>query len=168
MDNAESPIKHSINRVRQNHALEHATIAVLMESGTRPPLAGYSVANGFLIYGDISGEILSNAAGDALNRLKSGERELAVSVYCGTNLVVSATLAGLFAGAILKNSEHRWKLLPLVMAGGILAAIVGRPLGKEAQRRYTILTDTQDFEITGVQQLGPTRLHWVSTHSMSS
>jgi hypothetical protein len=166
MTHAKTFIGHSIDRVRQNHALEHATIAVLMESGIDPPLAGYSVNNGFVVYGLVPTEILSKAASHALERLKSGERELAVSVYCGTNLVVSATIAGLFGAAILQKPRHRWKRLPLVLAGGILAAIVGKPLGKEAQRRYTTLPEVQNVEITDVGQLGLIRLHWISTRSL--
>ena len=93
MDNAESPIKHSINRVRQNHALEHATIAVLMESGIRPPLAGYSVANGFLIYGDVCTDEVTEAAQEALGRMQNGEEGLAISPYCGTNIVTGTVLS---------------------------------------------------------------------------
>ena len=88
-----SPLLRPLDRVRRNHALEHATIAVLIENGVRPPLAGYSVPGGFLVYGRVSTEMLSAASSQALDRLQSGERELAISPYCGSNLVVGAVLA---------------------------------------------------------------------------
>ena len=149
--------------MRRNHALEHATIAVLMENGVRPPLAGYSVPGGYLVYGRVSTEMLSAAASQALDRLQSGERELAISPYCGSNLVVGAALAGLFAGAVLYRPGGRLRRLPLVLAGSIVAAVAGRPLGKEAQRRYTTLPDARGVEITGVHGLGLASLHWVGT-----
>lgn len=158
-----SPLLRPLDGVRRNHALEHATIAVLMENGVRPPLAGYSVPGGFLIYGLASTELLSAAASQALERLQSGERELAVSPYCGSNLVVGAALAGIFAGAVLYRPGGRLRRLPLVLAGSVVAAVAGRPLGKEAQRRYTTLPDAHGVEVTGVIRLGLSKLHWVGT-----
>ena len=49
----------TVRRVRQNHALEHATIAVLQESGVRLPLAGYSTSGGFFIFGKASTEAIT-------------------------------------------------------------------------------------------------------------
>ena len=90
-----------IRRVRQNHGLEHATVTVLLERGVRPPLGGYSTAGGFFIFGRASSETVSDAVYEALARMKEGQKELAVSPYCGTNLATGALLAGLLTTAIL-------------------------------------------------------------------
>ena len=154
-----------LRKVRRNHALEHATIAVLMERGARPPLAGYSLPTGYLLYGRVLTEAASEAAAEALERLRSGESELAVSPYCGSNLVVGAAIAGLFSALVLYPSGRRVKRIPLVAAGAVLGALAGRPIGQEAQRRYTILADVGTTEITGVHrfELGGHTVHWIGT-----
>ena len=50
------------NRVRCNHALEHATLHVLQEKGITTRLGGISDAGGFWIYGDVDTEELLLAA----------------------------------------------------------------------------------------------------------
>ena len=85
-----------LETIRRNHALEHATINLLMEGGKgSTPLAGNASPGGFFVYGNVSTEALSKAVGEAIERLRSGERGLAISPFCGTNLVVAAVLAGI-------------------------------------------------------------------------
>ena len=88
--------KETITQIRRNHALEHGTVAVLMERGVATPLGGYSTRRGFFILGRASAELVGEAAGEALARIVDGQRQLAISRHCGTNLVTSAVLAGLF------------------------------------------------------------------------
>ena len=154
-----------LRRVRRNHAVEHATIAVLMERGARPPLAGYSLPAGYLLYGSVTTQAASAAASEAVDRLRSGESEMAISPYCGTNLVVGAAIAGLFSALVLYPAGRRIRHLPLVAAGSLLAALAGRPIGQEAQRRYTTLPDVGSLEIAGVHrfELGGHTIHWIGT-----
>ena len=42
------------NRVRNNHALEHATLHVLQEKGVVGRMCGISDAGGFWIYGEVA------------------------------------------------------------------------------------------------------------------
>lgn len=96
--------------LRQVHALEHATVWVLSESergGTKPQkhqfdnnsLSGVSTEQGFYLYGEVSQAKLQRAVVAALERLKSGESDLAVHPRCGTNLSVGILLsAGLVVG----------------------------------------------------------------------
>ena len=158
-------IAEVIRRVRRNHALEHATVAVLLERGMRPPLGGYSTSGGFFIFGRASSEEVARAAHDALARMKEGQRELAISPYCGTNLAASAMLAGLVCALIMGPRRNRFRRIPAAAFGIIGATLVGRPLGAVLQRRYTTLADVDGVEITGVRRLwaGSYTLHRLST-----
>ena len=75
-------------RIRQNHALEHATITIL--SGMVPDLrvSARSSSNGFIVFGDVDLGMLRRALDEALRRLQAGEAELAIHPNCGTNLAV--------------------------------------------------------------------------------
>src|SRR5260370_39939288 len=72
-------------RIRQNHALEHATITIL--SGMVPDLrvSARSSSSGFIILGDVDLGLLRRALDEALRRLQAGEAELAIHPNCGTN-----------------------------------------------------------------------------------
>src|SRR3972149_2826028 len=89
-------LKQLVNAVRRNHALEHATISVLLDRlGHHRRVRGRAAPDGFYIYGDISTESLREFAYEGLTRLQRGEAHLAVSPLCGTNLAVAGLLAGL-------------------------------------------------------------------------
>jgi hypothetical protein len=102
--------------LRQVHALEHATVWVLGEqqgiSNTRystsayqldhETLGGLSTDQGFYLYGQLNLADLRRAVPIALQRLTSGEWDLAIHPRCGTNLSVGMFLtAGLALGAHL-------------------------------------------------------------------
>ncbi len=61
------------NRVRSNHALEHATLHVLQQKGSAARLGGISDTGGFWIFGDVDTETLLLAAREARERLMAGE-----------------------------------------------------------------------------------------------
>ena len=156
-----------VRRVRQNHAIEHGTVAMLLGRGIRPPLGGYSTPGGFLIFAKASTEVVARAAYDALDRLRSGDRELAVSPHCGTNLVTGALLAALVSGLIMRRvrrEEQRQSFAAAVVAI-LVATVAGRPLGNHLQRRYTTLGDVANIEIAGIKRLwsGPFQAYRVQT-----
>lgn len=97
--------------LRQVHALEHATVWVLSQTPGSPPsqssvshpdnelLGGMSTDTGFYLYGQVNPLQLQRAVGTALERITSGEWDLAVHPRCGTNLSVAMLLtAGLALG----------------------------------------------------------------------
>ena len=154
-----------IDRVRQNHAIEHGTVAVLLERGARTPLGGNATPGGFNIYGYVSQEDVDSASSEALRRLQGGDSELAVSPFCGTNLMVGALLAGLVLGAIMGRSRGRFRRLPLAAIGVVGSTLLGRPLGNIVQRHLTTLADVERVEITGIGRikLGRFTVHRVRT-----
>ena len=152
-----------LDRIRRNHALEHATLAVLAKRGARGLLAGYSTAGGFWLLAPASGSEVEKAAGQALDRLSAGESRLAISPSCGTNLAVAALLA---AGAIRVVGARRRKNRtgwPVSAAALLGAWVVSRPLGEAIQRRFTTLSDLTGVRIADVRtlRLGRYQLHRV-------
>ena len=158
-------LRDAISRVRRNHALEHATVSVLLAGDMRPPLGGYSTTGGFFVIGSTTLEDVSEAAGEALSRLKDGERELAVSPFCGTNLATAALLAGAVATLVMGRSDKRLQRLPTAGMAIVAATMLARPIGNALQRRYTTLSDAREVEINGVRRVwaGPLTVHRVST-----
>ena len=156
-----------VRQTRQNHALEHATIAVMLEKGAQPPLGGYSTPGGFFVFGRVSTEAVSEAAFEALDRLAEGQRELAISPYCGTNMVAGAVLTGLVTAVIMGWRGNRLRRIPTAAAAIIGASLVSRPLGNALQRRYTTLADPEGLKIAEVRQIWtvPYPVHRVRTRT---
>ena len=96
-----------LDSVRRNHALEHATVTMLLEARSPTPLGGYSTPGGFFIFGRASLEEVHAAAQKALASLQAGRAELAISPHCGTNIATAALLGGLLARAILARVSLR-------------------------------------------------------------
>lgn len=158
-----------IRRIRQNHAVEHATITVLM-ARTREVslLGGRSNHRGFHVYGQVETAALEAAAAEALARLQAGEAGLAIHPNCGTNLVASGTLAGL---AVMTTTAiaRRQKVsvidrIPLGIVAATAGIIAGRPLGFRLQRRVTTLADVRDLRLGPItrRQIGRFVQHFVT------
>ena len=155
--------------VRQNHALEHATIVLLSKKFPDIRLAGVSSALGFFVFGEVPTEAILPAAHEALTLLRTTQPELAVHERCGTNLAVSGMLTGLSAMAVSKmrrpfNSANN------VILASTAALILARPLGLTVQRYFTTKTPNASMVI---EKVIPMRLfnapaHFVSTDNPES
>src|SRR5690349_23334591 len=64
--------------VRENHALEHATIVLLSKRFPEVRLSGISFATGFFVFGDLPTDMIRPMAEQALARLRGGEPEMAI------------------------------------------------------------------------------------------
>lgn len=154
-----------IGSVRRNHALEHATISVLVNRlGRDVRLVGRATRNGFYLYGDVPPERVQDATMEALHLLRRGESHLAISPMCGTNLAVAGLLAGVSSLLALGN-RSRLERTPNVLLASMLAVIVAQPLGRIVQKHLTTDPDLSDTEVVGVRQggRGPGRYHRVDT-----
>jgi hypothetical protein len=140
--------------VRRNHALEHATIAVLLAKvGPNTRLVGRASGDGFYIYGKVPTDKIRESAAEALARLKRGESQLAISPLCGTNLAVAGILAGL-ASLLALGSRSRLQRLPSVLTAAVVAVVGAQPLGRLVQRHVTTSPDVQGLEIVAVTTAG--------------
>ena len=88
--------------VKQNHALEHATIVLLSRKYPDVRFAGISFAAGFFVFGDVPTEVILPTAQEALTLLRTTSPELAIHERCGTNLAVTAMLTGLSAMTVAR------------------------------------------------------------------
>jgi len=141
-------------RIRQNHALEHATIHILSRAPYRPRLIAHSDWDGFAIYGPIDTETVASAVQEALARLQAGESQLAVHPRCGTNIAMGGVLAGIasiftLSGRYKSNWGRFWRALL-----GILGALIlAKPLGLAVQERITTCPDLHDIYIEEIRRV---------------
>jgi hypothetical protein len=127
-----------IAAIRQNHAVEHATIHILTRRNPYLRLVGRTTPRGFLIYGEVETELVAEAASEALARLQRGEEELAVHPRCGTNIATAGVLAGLSAFAVTSvRSKSRLAKLSQILLATTAAIIVAQPLGLALQEYLT-------------------------------
>ena len=158
-------VDRMIAAVRRNHALEHATISILLgKAGQQTRVVGRATLDGFYIYGDIPTDAIRQAASEGLARLKAGEWQLAISPLCGTNLAVAGMLAGL-ASLLALGNRGRFERLPNVLTAAILAVVAAQPLGRLVQKHLTTSADLAGLEIVAVSPVGGplTRLRKVKT-----
>lgn len=139
--------------IRQNHALEHATIHVLSRQYPYAQFMGRSTLSGFFIYDHLSTQQVADAVSEALLRLQQGEAYLAVHPRCGTNLAVTGVLAGTAAfGATLGKPRSRFERLPLALTTATLAAIVAQPLAQKIQEQVTTSPEVDDVQVSAIQR----------------
>ena len=146
------PVTHHpfILRVRRNHGLEHATIHILNRQNYQ--LSGRSSEGGFILLGEAPTELVESAVIEALERMKAGERKLAIHPNCGTNLVTTGFLATAvaflgFAGRGLRKS---WERFPTMMLAMMAVVLLSTPLGMSLQRHFTTEGDLGDLELVSV------------------
>ncbi len=144
-----SMIARYVTAVRRNHALEHATVAVLLARRGPMRLAGRASVDGFVILGDVDTDELHAAALDALRRLQAGQASLAVTALCGTNIAVAAFAAAAAATAVLRNGRGR---LGNAFVAATFAVIGAQPLGLLLQRHVTTSPDLASVSVVSTER----------------
>lgn len=148
------------NRIlRRNHALEHATIVVMMEREPGRKLNGFSTDEGFFVQGARSFEEVETAAREALRRLRGGEKGLAIHRNCGTTIVAANLLAAVFfLGSVGLGLYLGWPLYPLILGSILLAFVLRVPLSLVLQRFVTTDADLSNAEVGWVERANPADL----------
>ena len=149
------------NRIlRRNHALEHATIAVMMEKEPGRKFNGFSTDDGFFVQGVRSIGEVDSAAREALRRLRSGEKKLAVHRNCGTTIVAANLLAAVFfLGALVLGLYLGWDVYLLILGGIVLSLLLRVPLSLFLQRFVTTNADLSNAEVGWVEPVRPRDMH---------
>lgn len=160
---------HLLERVRRNHALEHATLHVLARRKPYTSMAGQSDFFGFWILGDLTLEEVRESVAEALQRLRNGERELAIHPFCGTNLAAAALLSGIatllaFAGSG-KRLRNKLERLPLAISLSGLSFLLARPLGSWLQGNLTTSGELGGLEVSDIR---PLRRGWMRAYRIST
>jgi hypothetical protein len=158
-----------ISRIQRNHGLEHATLHILAQRYPKRSLAGHSDAGGFWILGDVPIEDVYESVEEGLQRLRDGEKHLAVHRNCGTNFVTSGVLAGLVAGISMLGAGQRTRdkleRLPFAMFLATLALIFSQPLGMALQERVTTSGDPGSLQVIEIAatRKGRMKAHRITT-----
>lgn len=154
-----------LSRIRRNHGLEHATLHVLAKRFSGKNLAGHSDTKGFWLLGDVPTEEVESAVGEALERMKAGEKNLAVHPNCGTNFATGGTMAGLAGASAMfgVGPRKRDKLDRLALAATLatLALMMAQPAGMLLQRYFTTSGEPGALEVI---EISPTRRGKLKAH----
>ena len=147
------------NRIlRRNHAIEHATIAVMMEREAGRKLNGFSTDDGFFVQGVRSIAEVESAAREAVRRLHNGEKRLAIHRNCGTTIVAANLLAAVFflvalgLGFLYLGESY---LYLLILGSVVLAFALRVPLSLLLQRFVTTDADLTNAEVGWVEPTQP-------------
>lgn len=138
--------------VRENHALEHATIVLLSKRFPEVRLSGISFATGFFVFGELPTDVIRPMAEQALARLRGGEPEMAIHERCGTNLAVSGMLTA-FSAMTVARLRKPYNSFNNVVLATTVALVLSRPLGLLVQRYVTTRTPGREMKITGVKAM---------------
>ena len=150
-----------VGDVRRNHALEHATVQLLMARlGPDLRIVGRAAGDGFRLYGHLPPQALTECTREALNRLQAGEAHWAVTSLCGTNLATAGILASL--ATLLVASKTKEKVSNGIVAG-IAAVTVAQPLGRMIQEKLTTSPDLADTELVAIESRADGRYHRIRT-----
>ena len=101
--------------------------------------------------GNISTDVLFEAAREGLQRLQSGESQLAIHERCGTNYAAGALLGGSLAWLGMRG-KPKLSRLPLAVMLGVLGFSLAKPLGPRLQRDITTTSDVQRLALVGIKQ----------------
>ncbi len=154
---------------RRNHALEHATMQVLSRRYSGLRMAGISGPLGFTLIGDLPTEVVTDAVLEAQQRLKSGEKELAIHPNCGTNLAASSGIAGAAASMVIwglaGKRAPRWFQYLMGALVAVPFFLISRPLGPKLQRAFTVEPNLghQQVRLVESRKTGNSFVHVIST-----
>ena len=152
-----------IENVRRNHALEHATVSLLISRlGPELRLVGRASGDGFFIYGDVPPDQLADCASEGLARLQRGEAFWAVTPLCGTNIATGAVLACLSTMAVLGNGQRRERMGNAIFAS-MLSLVAAQPVGRWIQKHLTTSPDLENVSIVSIESRQDGRYHKVRT-----
>ncbi len=138
--------------VRENHALEHATIVLLSKRFPDVRFSGVSFASGFFVFGDVPTEAIRPASDQALGLLRGDHPEMAIHERCGTNLAVAGILTSLSAMSVARL-RRPYNTFNNVMLATTAAIIAARPVGLLVQRYITTRTPASNMRIVKVTRL---------------
>lgn len=139
-----------VHALRRNHAVEHATMHILVRRHPYLNAVARTDLDGFNVYGQVDTKTLADTAAEALGRLQNGESDLAVHPRCGTNLAVSGLLAGVGTFVAMGRSKPRLSKLPSFILAATIAVLVAQPLGLIVQKHITTSPHVEGLAIKQV------------------
>ncbi len=152
-----------LQRIRRNHAIEHAALHLLARTPMSRRLAARSDGRGLTFYGEVDSATLSKAINGGLLALSMGQNSLAIHRRCGSMLSI-AVLLGLLAAWLAQSGFRRGASTTrraLTLAGVVAAALVAQPLGEAVQRHVLTDADTGRARLVAIyaSRRGPLAIH---------
>jgi hypothetical protein len=139
-----------IEDIRRNHALEHATVSLLLNRvGPDLRVAGRASGDGFFLYADLPQALLTECVNEALTRLQRGEAFWAVTPHCGTNIATTGVLATLASSAVMGNKRSDRMGLGIIAA--MVAVIAAQPIGRLIQKHLTTDPNLTETEVVSIE-----------------
>ena len=147
-------------RLRQNHALEHATITILQQHDPRARIIARSTSRGFRLYGTARADQVRVAVDEAVCRLGRGERELAITQRCGTTVAVGVLLGtlGLWLSEFMRSPRQK---IALGIATSLAIAVSSQPVGLLAQRHITTDSRLDGLRVSEVRGRALGKKNWL-------
>jgi hypothetical protein len=141
-----------VRNIRQNHALEHATVHLLSRACPGVRLLGRSDIRGFTLFGQVDTDTVRRSVSEGLMRLQGHESWLATHPLCGTNLAAGALLMGgaAYAASALPARSRGVRALRGLLALG-LAWPMARRAGPLAQKHLTTTPQVQGMSVRDVR-----------------
>ena len=154
-----------IRNVRQNHALEHATVHILSRTFPGVRMVGHSDVRGFTLIGELQPDAVRRAVDEGLARLLGHEPALAIHPMCGTNLAAATLLLGgaAWAAAALPTRSRVVRLLRGAVALGLMWPLA-QQAGPIAQQHLTTTAEVRGARVARVrsQRQGPLLVHRIT------
>jgi hypothetical protein len=147
-------------RLRQNHALEHATIAILQERDPRARIIARSTNRGFKLVGTAGKDEVRSAVAEAVARLGSGEKQLAIAPRCDTTVAVGVMLGTLALWLSEFMRSPRQKLV-LGIATSLTIAVSSQPVGLLAQKHLTTQSRLDGLRVADVRGRMRGKKNWL-------
>lgn len=154
-------LKEVLDTIRRNHALEHATITLMLAKQGPMRVVGRAGTDGFFVWANVPTDKLREFADEALMRLQRGESGLAVTPLCGTNIAVAGILAGAAAFAAARKSSG-FDGLSRAITAAMVGLVASQPIGRLVQKNYTTRPDLEGVRIVSVEPIRAS-LHKVRT-----
>lgn len=151
-------------RLRQNHALEHATIAILQERDPRVRIIARSTSKGFRLYGTVEADAVRQAVDEAMRRLRGGEKSLAITQRCGTTVAVGVLVGtlGLWLNEFMRSPRQK---VALGIATSLAIAISSQPVGLLAQRHITTESRLDGLSLRDVRGRSLGKSNWLEVRT---
>lgn len=138
---------------RRNHAVEHATLHILARKFKNQSMGGHSNPTGFYLMGNFTKEDIREAADEAMQRIRAGEKGLAIHEGCGTNIATSALLPATFAFVPMSRARSNfWRILiiPFAVMLAVGGYFLSKPLGPWLQKNVTTEAELGDMRIVDI------------------
>ena len=153
-------------RLRQNHALEHATITILQQHDPRVRIIARSTSRGFRLYGTARADEVRLAVDEAMRRLRGGESHLAIIQRCGTTVAVGVLLGtlGLWLSEFMRSPRQK---IALGIATSLAIAVSSQPVGLLAQRHITTESELGGLRVSAVKGRTLGKKNWLEVVTAS-